>query len=181
VKALETARLFIRIDTLEEYTELFNTHTDAELKTLFGFRSDEELRKQKLKFEKGFRTHRSTCLFFHLIEKENNTVIGGVSFHNWYPDHRRSEIGYDMKSDEYKNKGYMKEAVRAILAYGFNELNLNRIEAIIAPDNIPSQKTVEGAGFVREALLKEHYNDDGVIGDSLIYRLLLSEYKNRIA
>lgn len=180
MKTIETPRLLIRIDTLEEYTELFNTHTDEELKMLFGFRTDEELMNQKLKIEKGLKTHRTTCLFFHLIEKETNKVIGGVAFHNWYPVHRRSEIGYDIKYEEYKNKGYMKEAVKAIVAYGFYELNLNRIEAVIAPDNIASQKTVEGTGFVREALLKEHYNDDGVISDSLIYRLLLSEYNNRI-
>lgn len=180
MKTIETARLLIRIDTLEEYTELFNTHTDNELKMLFGFLSDEEILVQRNKLEGGIKTYRSTCMFFHLIIKESNKIIGAASFHNWYPLHRRAEIGYYIKIEEHRGVGYMREAAKAIVEYGFDVLNLNRMEAIIAPDNIPSQKTVEGTGFVREALLKEHYNDEGIIGDSLIYRLLLSEYNNRM-
>lgn len=180
MKLLETARLLIRIDTLEEYTEVFKTHTDEALKEIFGFLNEEEILVQKDKLKGGIKTYRSTCVFFHLILKENQKVIGAASLHNWYPMHRRAEIGYNLKFDEYKGKGLMREAAKAVVEYGFAELNLNRIEAIIAPDNVPSKRTVERLGFVQEGLLKEHYNDNGIIGDSLVYGLLKSNYSDLI-
>jgi ribosomal-protein-alanine N-acetyltransferase len=71
----------------------------------------------------------------------------------------------------------MKEALPYIISYGFREVQLNRLEAFIHPDNRTSRRLVEGVGFVREGLLKEHHNDHGVLGDSMLYRLLRNEYK----
>jgi ribosomal-protein-alanine N-acetyltransferase len=176
IKMLETARLSIRIDTVEEYMHLFKTLTDAELKEYFGIRTDEELGKQKDKVSGGFTTYRTNMVFFHLIERASGMVVGSFAFHNWLPMHRRSEIGYAMLGDEYKNKGYMREAIAAIVAYGFEAMDLNRMEAFIHPDNTASRKLVERVGFQQEGHLKEHYAADGVIGDSLVYGLLRSEY-----
>jgi len=179
VKLLETARLLIRVDTLEEYIEEFNSHNDKELKEIFGFVNDDEILVQRNKLFGGMKTYRSTCIFFHLMLKENQKVIGAASLHNWYPSHQRAEIGYNIKFEEYRGKGLMKEAAKAIVDYGFNELYLNRIEAIIAPENISSKRTVERLGFVQEGLLKEHYIENGIISDSLIYGLLKSKYHHK--
>jgi ribosomal-protein-alanine N-acetyltransferase len=178
VKTLETERLSIRIDTVEDYVEKFKTSTDAELKERFGIRTDEELRKQKDKVSGGFTTHRTNVVFFHFIERRSGKVIGNLAFHNWFPMHRRSEIGYAMAADEYKNRGYMREAIAPIIAFGFQSMELNRIEAFIHPDNGPSRKLVERAGFKQEGWLREHYKADGVVGDSIVYGLLRSEYSS---
>ncbi|MDR6749032.1 RimJ/RimL family protein N-acetyltransferase [Bacillus pumilus] len=49
----------------------------------------------------------------------------------------------------------MKEAIAAVLRYGFQEMKLNRIEAIIDPENTSSIKLVEMLYFVKEGLLRE--------------------------
>ena len=173
---LDTPRLHIRIESGEEYVHAFHTLGDEALKVHFGF-SDEQLQVEKGKVAGGLTTYRTALVYMHLIEKGNNNVVGSFAYHNWFPMHRRSEIGYAMKREEYKNKGYMKEALPLIIAFGFEAMNLNRMEAYISPGNAPSRKLVERAGFQREGLLQEHYCYDNVITDSIVYALLLRNYK----
>jgi ribosomal-protein-alanine N-acetyltransferase len=176
VKTLETNRLSIRIDTEQDYVRMFRTCDDDTLKQYFGITTEAELEKQKGKVRGGLTTYRTSVMFFHLIERSMNKVVGQLAFHNWFPMHRRSEIGYSIVSDEYKNKGYMREAIAPIIDFGFEAMELNRIEAFIDPGNMPSRKLVTRIGFQPEGLLCERYCYDGVVSDALVYRLLRQEY-----
>ncbi|MND70827.1 putative ribosomal N-acetyltransferase YdaF [compost metagenome] len=71
----------------------------------------------------------------------------------------------------------MTEALKPIIQYGFETMKLNRIEAFLSPDNIPSLKLVQKFGFTKEGHLREHYNKDNKLEDSAVYSLLKSEYK----
>ncbi len=71
----------------------------------------------------------------------------------------------------------MTEALKPIIAYGFGEMNLHRIEALTATYNVPSQKLLENNDFVKEGLLREHYMVDGKAENSVIFSLLKSEYR----
>ena len=107
-----------------------------------------------------------------MILKDEDVVIGWCGYHTWYTNHNRAELGYVMNDELYKGKGYMKEALRPIIQYGFGKMNLNRIEAYIAEDNIPSYKLLAANGFVKEGLLREHYFTKGRHEDSILYALL---------
>lgn len=174
--ALETPRLILRIDTEEMYTDAFRTKPDAYLKEHFGIAGEAALQLQKEKIRGGLTTYRSSVLFFHLVEKSGGIVVGNFAFHNWYPAHSRAELGYAMADEAYKNKGFMREALPSIIAFGFEALALNRMEAFIHPENLPSRKLVEAAGFTIEGRLLDHYCNDGIMGDSMLYRLLRKEY-----
>jgi ribosomal-protein-alanine N-acetyltransferase len=54
----------------------------------------------------------------------------------------------------------MTEAVSSIIDYGFNKLNLHRIEALVGSNNIPSLKIMENHNFTKEGLLRQHYVAD---------------------
>jgi ribosomal-protein-alanine N-acetyltransferase len=175
-KVLVTERLHIRIDTEEEYVGIVRSGTDLEIKERFGFLTDAEVEKQREKVVGGLTTYRTSVLFFHLILRSSGQVIGNFAYHNWYPSHNRSEVGYAMQADEHKGQGYMREAMSPIIDFGFREMGLNRMEAFIDPKNIPSRRLVERSGFREEAVLLEHYIHDGVTVDSVLYRLLREEY-----
>lgn len=113
---------------------------------------------------------------FILTDKATAIAFGSCSLHNWYPEHKRAELGYDIKYEEMKNKGYMKETVAAVLAFGFDKMELNRIEAYIGPANEPSLRLVKGFGFMEEGRLRAHYTSGGKTEDSLCFGLLKSEY-----
>jgi ribosomal-protein-alanine N-acetyltransferase len=71
----------------------------------------------------------------------------------------------------------MSEAVAAILTYGFNEMKLYRIEAMVADYNTASVRILEKFGFVHEGRLREHYNVNGKMEDSVLYGLLKKEFR----
>jgi ribosomal-protein-alanine N-acetyltransferase len=71
----------------------------------------------------------------------------------------------------------MKEALKAMLDFGFKEMQLNRVEALIGPLNVPSTKLVQSLGFVQEGVLREHYCKNGELQDSVMFSLLKREYQ----
>lgn len=103
--------------------------------------------------------------------KGNPTLIGSVDYWRVIKAHYRSEIGYMLHPDYYR-QGIMTEALQATIEYAFKHIKLHTIEANIAPTNISSIKLVEKCGFVREAYLKENYYYNGTFLDTCTYSLL---------
>jgi ribosomal-protein-alanine N-acetyltransferase len=175
---IETPRLLLRKLTPADYIYLFEHKTVGEIMTFLGHQNEEEFLKEKFKYENGYTTYRSTFVLFQMIDKESQKVIGGCSLHNWFPEHRRAEIGYGIFDDAHKNLGLMTEAVTETIAFGFEKMNLNRIEAYVAPYNIPSLKLMEKFSFTQEGLLREHYFSNGKLDDSVVFSLLRKETGN---
>jgi ribosomal-protein-alanine N-acetyltransferase len=106
-----------------------------------------------------------------IASKETGEQLGYFGFWRLMPDHCRGEIGYALSPD-YWGKGIMKEALKRMIEFGFNDLCLHSIEANVNPGNISSIKLLERAGFKQEAYFRENYLFDGKYYDSLIYSLL---------
>ena len=173
---IETPRLQLKKYTPEHFRYVFANLTEDEIKRELGIYTDEDFLKEKEKNIGGFTTYDRTIAHFKLIVKETRQVIGGGGFHNWYSQHRKAELGYALTVEEMKNKGYMSEAVTAMLHYGFHHMNLNRVEACVGPTNVPSLSLVKKFGFMQEGYLRQHYIRDNEIQDSLIFSLLREEY-----
>ncbi len=176
-ETLETQRLILKKVTPEDFVWLFQNHSDGEAKKLLGLSSDEELAKEKEKSKGGYKTYDRTICAFLMVQKDTGETIGRCGYHNWYVAHRKAEIGYLIMKEENKQKGYMSEALKAILNYGFGNMNLNRIEACTSPSNIASQAVLKKYGFVQEGYLRQHFVRTDVAEDSLIFSLLKEEYK----
>lgn len=176
METIETARLLLRKATPDDYREQYENRTQEEAMAYFGFETGAQYLENKAKYEGGLTTFRTSFVGFYLVEKNSGRVIGDCFFHTWYLLHFRAEIGYGLRREEDKNKGYMKEALLPVIRYGFDAMALNRIEAFISPLNTPSQKLVTGLGFKPEGRLRQHYRKDGVIEDSLVFGLLREEF-----
>ncbi len=100
-----------------------------------------------------------------------DTLIGSIGYWRMMPEHYRAEVGY-MLLPAYWRKGLTKEALLAVIDYGFNQLGLHSIEANINPANDASAAILEATGFVREAYFRENYYYNGVFLDSAIYSRL---------
>ena len=176
-ETLATERLLLRKITAEGFNYIFENYSEAEIKDQLGLTTEEEFIKEREKNKGGYVTYDRSIVQFKLILKETNEVIGSCGYHNWYVGHRKAELGYVLIKDEHKRKGYMSEAVNTILDYGFNRMNLNRIEACIGPGNIASLHLIKKYGFTREGYLRQHFTRDGEIQDTIIFSLLKEEYK----
>ena len=102
--------------------------------------------------------------------------MGWCGYHTWYIQHDRAELGYELYHESDRGKGYMSELMPYVIEYGFKDMNLNRIEAMVGPTNIPSLKLLEASGFVKEGQMRSHYLRDGEYQDSLVFSLLRNEY-----
>jgi len=87
-------------------------------------------------------------------------LIGSLGFYRWVDDPCPvAEIGYDL-DPEWWGQGLMTEALRAVLAFGFERMGLERVEALVMTDNERSCRLLERLSFAREALLPRHGEDE---------------------
>lgn len=85
-------------------------------------------------------------------------------------------VGYEI-SPLYQGRGYMKEALAAVFAWGFGEMELNRVEAQVHPDNRASQALLRRFGFVEEGRLREVGYWAGLHHDLMLHSLLKREWR----
>jgi len=109
--------------------------------------------------------------------KTDKTPIGTCGFHKWDRHHHHAEIGYDLGPD-YWHKGYMTEALRAVLDHGFKKMELNRIEAIVYPENTASLRLLKRLGFHQDGLLRQSFRQGDKYHDHLLLSLLKDEWQN---
>lgn len=119
-----------------------------------------------------------TMLKWGLALRESNTVIGTTTLFNLSLDNGRAEIGYAM-ARAYWGKGYMSEALQALVSHAFEVMQLRRLEADVDPRNSASIRTLERLGFQREGYLRERWHVGGETQDALFYGLLRREWSNR--
>ena len=175
-ESFETERLILRKLTAPDFNYIFENYTEAEVRTLLGVSSDDEYTLELNKYKKGYDTYNRSFVYFQMVDKANQQIIGGGGFHNWYVDHRRAELGYALKDESYKGRGLMTEALAFFIDYGFKYMDLNRIEAFIGPDNIASLKLISKYKFTREGALRQHYMQAGKLEDTFVFSLLRDEY-----
>ncbi|MES2704048.1 MAG: GNAT family protein [Bacteroidota bacterium] len=106
-----------------------------------------------------------------LTLKETGKYIGTISFHQLIKENYRAEIGYLLDPAQH-GKGIMDEAMKAVLDYGFNIMQLHSVEANVNPENMASRKLLERNGFAQEAYFKENHFWNGQFFDTVIYSLL---------
>lgn len=174
---LTTNRLLLRKLSPETFDFIYHNYSDEELLVFLGLNTNEALAIEKEKHRKGLSTFNKSFCYFQVLDKTTERIIGWCGYHTWYLDHNRAEIGYGLFDDTFKQKGLMSEAMKTILDYGFKTMKLHRVEAFIGKENEASISLVRKFGFTKEGLLREHYNKNGVMEDSLVFGLLKHEYE----
>jgi len=174
---ITTPRLHLKAITPALIHELYKTKPKAIIMQVLGV-DENGYGHFKNMHEKGMETHRVSMFFFLLIDKQSNLPIGECGFHTWNRSHNRAELFYSIRKDSDKRKGFMKEALQAVLNFGFTALNLHRIAALVAASNTPSVKLLLHYGFTKEGTMREDYVVNGVNEDSDCYSLLKWEWVN---
>ena len=111
--------------------------------------------------------------------KDKDELIGSCGYHHISRNHYKAEIGYDLLP-KYWGKGIMRNAIHALVQYGFEGFGLNRIEAIVDPINTRSYKLLENLGFQKEGMHRQAFFEKGRFVDVYIYSMLQSDYKNEV-
>ncbi len=116
-----------------------------------------------------------TMVNFAVTLRESGALIGviGIGLMRVF---NRGELGYWI-GFPYWNQGYCTEAGRAVVAYGFDVLKLNRIEARHFARNPASGRVMQKLGMQREGVLRQHVQRWGRYENMVVYAILREEYR----
>ncbi|MGJ9457382.1 GNAT family N-acetyltransferase [Oceanobacillus sp. CF4.6] len=173
---LETKRLVLRKITKEDANSVLNYLSDEEVMKYYGLEPFKSINDalDEISWYQSIQKSK-TGIRWGITLKEEAVVIGSCGFHNNVSQHFRTEIGFELSKEQW-GKGIAAEAVKAIISYGYEHMNFRRIEALIEPPNLSSQKLVEKLGFIREGLLRNYEFTCGKFDDLYMYSLLKQDF-----
>jgi [ribosomal protein S5]-alanine N-acetyltransferase len=157
---LETERLIIKTPSLEYLHEAFLLDSDPNVMYFMGGPRTLESTREWL--EKNIRHQERNGFGFGLVfEKETSQFIGraGLLYLAYDENQTDIEIGYRLH-EVFWGKGYATELVKALIKWGFENLSVNKLVAVIKPDNHRSRNVLEKSGLCYVG--KSKYYDDEV-------------------
>ncbi|MET3290867.1 UNVERIFIED_CONTAM: ribosomal-protein-alanine N-acetyltransferase [Brevibacillus sp. OAP136] len=110
---------------------------------------------------------------FAIVRKVDGALLGCISLGVTKP-HNRAELGYWL-GVPYWGQGYVTEAARRILTFGFTELSLNKIIAIAMTKNPASVSVMRKIGMKHEGTFRQHIMKWGVYEDVVYYGIVKSD------
>ncbi|MDE6433319.1 MAG: GNAT family N-acetyltransferase [Lachnospiraceae bacterium] len=113
-----------------------------------------------------------TLRYYVFPKSDPDTLIGSVNFSNiLHGPFSKASIGYKL-DQYYHGLGYATEACQAAIEVIFSTYRIHRIDARIAPENIPSIKLIERLGFLYEGIEYKGVEVNGIFRDHYRYSLL---------
>ena len=104
-------------------------------------------------------------------------LIGNIVLRGLSAEHRHAEVGIAIGDGESRGRGYGEDAMRTLCRYGFDDLDLHRIELTTLSYNLRAVRSYEKVGFVLEGRRREHRYKGGRYWDLLHMGLLRSDFR----
>jgi [ribosomal protein S5]-alanine N-acetyltransferase len=175
---LETSRLILRPWTLEDlpaFEWISNDPDVADFTSSFVYPQPEGWARERL--ERQIEAPGTWGHSFAVIWRETNEIIAEVSI-GLELKRSRGELGY-MCARDWRGRGIVPEAVRALTTWAFTNLELNRIQACHFPRNPTSGRVLEKAGLHREGVLRGYILKNGVSEDVIIYGITRADFTEK--
>lgn len=120
-----------------------------------------------------------TALPLMLIRREDQRLLGAVTLDNIRRGPvQAGTIGYWIGAP-FARRGYMKEAVLAVVHFAFASLDLSRIESACLPENVASRGVLEKTGFKYEGVAQSYLQINGRWRNHVLYANLRSDRRGR--
>ena len=175
VPQLETERLMLRMWTKKDAPALFEYASDPDVGPNAGWKPHANTGESRMIIDQLFRCN----LTWAIVEKETGKVIGSIGFEEdkYRPNISSKEMGYSLAKDSW-GKGYMTEAAKRLIKYGFEELKLTVLMIRTSETNKRSQRVIEKCGFTYEGTLRRAYRMyDNNLREVRCYSMLKEEYE----
>jgi RimJ/RimL family protein N-acetyltransferase len=159
------------VDDLERYQQWLN---DAEVTQYVMMRYPISVTQERRYLEDAGPTDFYSALFS--IDTREGKHIGWCGLHNGSPEDRSASLGIAIGEKAYWNGGYGTDAMRVLCRFGFEQMNLVRIELQVFADNPRAQRVYEKIGFKVEGCRREADYRYGRYRDIVIMGLLREEF-----
>ena len=166
---LETERLILREIVASDDKAIFAIRGDYEVtKYNIGRAYTSVERVQQLITAMAEAYEAKKELRWGISLKGSGEVIGMCGYNYWNRTDYRGSIGFDLARAHWR-KGIMREALVAIVTFGFEKMSLNRVEADASVYNEASIRLLKKLGFQQEGHQREQYFEDGAYHDLLLF------------
>lgn len=122
-----------------------------------------EFRPQTWKDDMGYH--------FAIIDSSNGSFLGNCGLDHIDLQNEMAELGYWVRTSR-TNQGIATSATKLVFEFVFDVLKLNRIEIVIAVENLKSQRVAEKLGAQKEGLLRRRLNVRGIIHDAYLFSVI---------
>lgn len=109
-----------------------------------------------------------------IVERASGRLVGTIGYMDYSEENGSVEVGYSLARWLW-NGGYMTEALARVIAYTFDEMDINRIEAQHELTNPASGRVMEKCGMKREGVLRQRLYNKGKYVDVALYAILRSD------
>jgi len=168
---LFTDRLNLRQLKLEDESEILFLRSDEMINKYIDrpkTETNEDARKFIDKINSGIENNE--WIYWTISPKESDKLIGTICIWNFSDEKNIAELGFELVP-EFQGKGIMQEVLIKVIEYGFENLNLKKLEAYTNQLNIPSIKLLERNKFIQEKVFEEKHSVTGESFNTVIYSL----------
>jgi len=172
---LTTSRLLLRELLPSDAPSLYAVHHDAEDMRWFSTdaMTDPAEAEKLIQVFADWR-HSGSGIRWAIERPSDGAFLGTCGLFRWNRNWRSCVIGYEL-APFARGNGYMTEALNATIDYGFEAMQINRVEAQVHPQNAPSIRTLETLGFLREGYQRQAGYWHGTHHDLLQFALLRAD------
>jgi [ribosomal protein S5]-alanine N-acetyltransferase len=174
---LHTPRLRLRRPKETDVPAYFALSQDENVMRYFGRRlnSEEEAMQVLTWMDTLFEQQRG--IGWIIADAATDECLGDIGFPEpeYVAPHARAALSFKLAKPWWR-QGLMTEAVQRVLAYGFEEFGLHRIEALVDPPNIASYTLLEKFHFVKEGILRDYECVQGRYVHLIMYALLRRDW-----
>lgn len=169
---LNTSRLSLKQVNENDAEGFFNLRSDSDFMKYLSRHPMQEMSEAELWVKNIMQSfEQKKGISWKICHQGQNELLGYIGF--WQIDfyNCRGEVGFGLHPN-FQGKGLMKEALLAILDYGFNQMNIHSVLADIDPNNLASAGLLQSCGFQKEGYIRENFYFDGNFLDSEFYGIL---------
>lgn len=135
-----------------------------------------ELSESEMFIEKVIKGWQDESQFvFAIFDAETDEFLGGTGLNQPNKIHKFYNFGYWVRVSCQK-RGVASTATRLLAKAAFEDLPINRIEILMAIENIPSQKTAEKAGAIREGVLRKRLIVGDRVHDGVMFSFVREDF-----
>ncbi|AMP03577.1 acetyltransferase family protein [Collimonas pratensis] len=174
---LQTERLLLRETVEQDAEDIFAIHGNPELMRWFGTDPLPDLAAAQglIRTFASWRLDENPGTRWAIEARRQPGLLGTCGLFKWNRAWRKCMVGYELAA-QAQGQGYMRETLSAVMSWGFEHMALNRIEAMVHPDNLASLKLLRQLGFVDEGCARQAGYWRGQYHDMLQLSLLRSEW-----
>lgn len=145
---LATERLTLRQLRITDKQEVFTLRSDSEINKYLDRQLSNTIDDARNFINKvNENVDKNASLYWAITLNDSNLFTGTCCLYGFSNENEKCEIGYELLT-RFQGKGIMKEALIKVIDYAFNTIKVQKIEAFIHKENLPSIKLLEQLSFL---------------------------------